>query len=57
MRGLLYGDVEAERLWYSHEVAIDEAAAIAKETGIRQRVKRIDKSTNIFRCTWLIEEI
>jgi hypothetical protein len=57
VKGLKYGDVDESRLWYSLEVAFDQADAIACETGVRQRVKRIQASTNVFRCTWLIEEI
>jgi len=57
VKSLLHGDVAPERLWYSHDCAVDEAHEIASETGVRQRVKRIPSDSNIFRCTWLIEEI
>ena len=53
----LFDHVNVNRLWYSHEVAIEQAALIAAETGVRQRVKRIDADSNTYRCAWLIEEI
>jgi hypothetical protein len=49
--------INPERLWYGHEVAIDQAELIAARTSIRQRVRKVSPNSNIYRCTWLIEEI
>jgi hypothetical protein len=49
--------INPERLWFSHEVAIDQAELIAARTSIRQRVRKVSPNSNIYRCTWLIEEI
>jgi hypothetical protein len=57
VRTVTYEHNDPDRLWFSHEVAIDQAELIAARTSIRQRVRKVSPNSNIYRCTWLIEEI